>query len=215
MTDLNRVKKLAGILNEDYQYDMTDKGDMHDALGDVQNSMDDAVKNIQKAAGLARQVYDAVEDTLYTDESVEEADDEDEDDDLFKDDEFTAMDQEDDDEVNKHFKRMRELAGIEERKVNFDPDDMYDQGTVRKNALEALMDMFNTAKEYEGEVSDDQIHLLGTIIQDFDLAGIETEKYSEVENLFRSASANGNVSSLNTIKKAYQQIKQMSPEDVK
>ena len=75
MTDLNRVKKLSGILNEDYQYDMTDKGDMHDALGDVQISMDNAVKNIQKAAGLAKQVYDAVEDTLYTDESVEEMSD--------------------------------------------------------------------------------------------------------------------------------------------
>ena len=45
---------------------------------------------------------------------VKEADDDDEDenDDLFKDDEFTAMDQEDDDEVNKHFERMRELAGV-------------------------------------------------------------------------------------------------------
>tara|TARA_B100001057_G_scaffold364681_1_gene367606 strand:- start:9607 stop:10278 length:672 start_codon:yes stop_codon:yes gene_type:complete len=71
MTDLNRIKKLSGILNEDYQYDMTDKGDMHDALGDVQNSMNDAVKNIQKATGLASQVYDAIEDTLYTDESTD------------------------------------------------------------------------------------------------------------------------------------------------
>jgi hypothetical protein len=96
MTDLNRIKKLSGILNEDYQYDMTDKGDMHDALGDVQNSMDDAVKNIQKAAVLARQISDAVEDTLYTDESVEEADD---------------------------IETLRKLAGIEERKVNFDPED--------------------------------------------------------------------------------------------
>ena len=42
----------------------------------------------------------------------EDDDDEDENDDLFKDDEFTAMDQEDDDEVNKHFDRMRELAGL-------------------------------------------------------------------------------------------------------
>ena len=42
----------------------------------------------------------------------EDDDDEDENDDLFKDDEFTAMDQEDDDEVNKHFERMRELAGV-------------------------------------------------------------------------------------------------------
>jgi len=43
---------------------------------------------------------------------ADDEDDEDEDDDLFKDDEFTAMDQEDDDEVNKHFERMRELAGL-------------------------------------------------------------------------------------------------------
>ena len=42
----------------------------------------------------------------------EDDEDEDENDDLFKDDEFTAMDQEDDDEVNKHFERMRELAGL-------------------------------------------------------------------------------------------------------
>jgi len=56
-----------------YQYDMSDKGDMHDALADVQNGMDDAVKSIQKAAGLARQVSDEIENSLYTDESVEEA----------------------------------------------------------------------------------------------------------------------------------------------
>ena len=43
---------------------------------------------------------------------TDDEDDEDENDDLFKDDEFTAMDQEDDDEVNKHFDRMRELAGL-------------------------------------------------------------------------------------------------------
>ena len=42
MSDLDRVKKLAGILNEDYQYDMSDKGDMHDALNDVQNIIDGA-----------------------------------------------------------------------------------------------------------------------------------------------------------------------------
>ena len=39
---------------------------------------------------------------------TDDEDDEDENDDLFKDDEFTAMDQEDDDEVNKHFERMRD-----------------------------------------------------------------------------------------------------------
>ena len=61
------------ITEAPYQYDMSDKGDMHDALGAVQNSMDDAVESIQKAAGLARQVSDEIENSLYTDESVEEA----------------------------------------------------------------------------------------------------------------------------------------------
>jgi len=60
------------ITEAPYQYDMSDKGDMHDALGDVQNSMDDAIKNIQKAAGLTSQVSDEIENSLYTDESVEE-----------------------------------------------------------------------------------------------------------------------------------------------
>tara|TARA_Y100001972_G_scaffold124796_1_gene174743 strand:+ start:277 stop:729 length:453 start_codon:yes stop_codon:yes gene_type:complete len=72
MNDLDRVKKLAGILNEDYQYDMSDKGDMHDALGDVQLSIDGAMKGLQKANELAGQVHDEIEKTLYTDESVEQ-----------------------------------------------------------------------------------------------------------------------------------------------
>jgi len=61
------------ITEAPYQYDMSDKGDMHDALADVQNSMDDAVKSIQKASSLASQVSDEIENSLYTDESVEEA----------------------------------------------------------------------------------------------------------------------------------------------
>lgn len=109
--------------------------------------------------------------------------------------------------------RIKKLAGIEERKVNFDPDDMYDQGKVRRNALEALMDMFNTAKEYEGEVTDEQIEILGGLMQDMDNAGIEPEKYSALNELWKSVSAYGNVSGLSTVKKAYQQIKQMAPED--
>ena len=75
MSDLNRVKKLSGILNEDYQYDMTDKGDMHDALNDVQNTIDGAMQGLQKASNLASQVTDEIEKTLYTDESVEEISD--------------------------------------------------------------------------------------------------------------------------------------------
>ncbi len=109
--------------------------------------------------------------------------------------------------------RIKKLAGIEERKVNFDPGDMYDQGKVRRNTLEALMDMFNTAKEYEGEVTDEQIEILGGLMQDMDNAGIEPEKYSALNELWKSVSAYGNVSGLSTVKKAYQQIKQMDPED--
>ena len=55
-----------------YQYDMSDKGDMHDALGDVQNTIADSMQQLKKAAGLTSQVYDAVEKTLYTDESEED-----------------------------------------------------------------------------------------------------------------------------------------------
>ena len=73
MSNLDRIKKLSGILNEDYQYDMTDKGDMHDALGDVQISIDGAMQGLQKANNLASQVSDEIEKTLYTDESVQEA----------------------------------------------------------------------------------------------------------------------------------------------
>ena len=91
MTDLNRVKKLAGILNEDYQYDMSDKGDMHDALNDVQNTIDGAMQGLQKASNLASQVTDEIQKTLYTDESVEEMSDLD---------------------------RIKQLSGVEERKVN-------------------------------------------------------------------------------------------------
>jgi hypothetical protein len=71
-SEVSRLRELSGITEAPYQYDMSDKGDMHDALAGVQNSMDDAVKSIQKASGLARQVSDEIENSLYTDESVEE-----------------------------------------------------------------------------------------------------------------------------------------------
>ena len=66
-TDLNRVKKLAGI-----PHDMSDKGDMHDALNDVQNTIDGAMQGLQKGVV---QVTDEIQKTLYTDESVEEMSD--------------------------------------------------------------------------------------------------------------------------------------------
>ena len=60
MTDLNRVKHLAGILNEEM-----DKGDMHDALGDAMIAMDQANQSV-------RAVSDELEKDFYKDESVEE-----------------------------------------------------------------------------------------------------------------------------------------------
>ena len=57
------------------------------------------------------------------------------------------------------------------------------QGKVRRNTLEALMDMFNTAQEYEGEVIDEQIEILGGLMQDMD-NGIEPEKYSALNELW-------------------------------
>ena len=58
MSDLDRIKKLAGILTEEM-----DKGDMHDALGDAMNSLQDAGSKV-------RAVSDEIESTLYTDESA-------------------------------------------------------------------------------------------------------------------------------------------------
>ena len=61
MSDLDRVKKLAGILTEEM-----DKGDMHDALGDAMIAMDQANQSV-------RAVSDELEKDFYKDESVEEA----------------------------------------------------------------------------------------------------------------------------------------------
>ena len=61
MSDLDRVKKLAGILTEEM-----DKGDMHDALGDAMIAMDQANQSV-------RAVSDELEKDFYTDESVKEA----------------------------------------------------------------------------------------------------------------------------------------------
>ena len=61
MRDLDRIKHLAGILNEEM-----DKGDMHDALGDAMIAMDQANQSV-------RAVSDELETDFYTDESVKEA----------------------------------------------------------------------------------------------------------------------------------------------
>ena len=61
MSDLDRIKHLAGILNEEM-----DKGDMHDALGDAMIAMNNANQSVKA-------VSDEIEKTLYAEESVEEA----------------------------------------------------------------------------------------------------------------------------------------------
>ena len=61
MRDLDRIKHLAGILNEEM-----DKGDMHDALGDAMIAMDQANQSV-------RAVSNELEKDFYTDESVKEA----------------------------------------------------------------------------------------------------------------------------------------------
>ena len=39
------------------------------------------------------------------------------------------------------------------------------------------MDIAKTSKKYKGKVTDDQVHYLGSLVHDFDMAGIETEAY--------------------------------------
>ena len=84
----------------------------------------------------------------------------------------------------------------------------YDQDTVKKNALEALVDIAKTAKKYKGGVTDEQIEILGGLIQDMDLAGIEPEKYSAVNELFK-VMATDKKADMTMIQPAYAQVKQI------
>ncbi len=143
MTDLNRVKHLSGILNEEM-----DNGDMHDALGDAMTALQDAGSKV-------RAVSDEIESTLYTDESVQEAVGDSAEcfynlqdeycgeecpsmphktliDELVR---YLSGDQLQDfcDDFRRHhmdgmeeskdLNELKKLAGIKERKVNFDPED--------------------------------------------------------------------------------------------
>jgi len=78
--------------------------------------------------------------------------------------------------------------------------------SVKKSALELLVDIAKTSKQYKGKVTDDQVHYLGSLVHDFDMAGIETEKYSEIEKLFRTASKT-NKADMSMIQPAYAQAK--------
>ena len=162
MSDLNRIKKLSGILNEEM-----DKGDMHDALGDALTAMANANYSV-------RAVSNEIEKTLYTDESVEDVADR---------------------------QTLQKLAGIDEAM-----DGEITKDSVKKSALELLVDIAKTSKQYKGEVTDDQVHYLGSLVHDFDIAGIETEKYSEIEKLFRTMAATERAD-MEMIQPAYAQAK--------
>tara|TARA_B100001094_G_scaffold204024_1_gene197951 strand:+ start:1354 stop:1869 length:516 start_codon:yes stop_codon:yes gene_type:complete len=171
MTDLNRIKKLSGILNEEM-----DKGDMHDALGDAMIAMDQANQSV-------RAVSDELEKDFYKDESVEDVADR---------------------------QTLRKLAGIEEDMA----DGEITKDSVKKSALELLVDIAKTSKQYKGEITDDQVHYLGSLVHDFDMAGIETEKYSEIEKLFRTM-ADTERADMEMIQPAYAQAKNLDEEAVK
>lgn len=104
-----------------------------------------------------------------------------------------------------------EIAKLQRQGVLMKEDD-YDQDTVKKNALEALVDIAKTAKKYKGGVTDEQIEILGGLIQDMDLAGIEPEKYSAVNELFK-VMATDKKADMTMIQPAYAQVKKID-EDI-
>ena len=83
--------------------------------------------------------------------------------------------------------------------------------SVKKSVMKLLVDIAKTSKQYKGEITDDQVHYLGSLIHDFDVAGIETEKYSEIEKLFRSA-ADTERADMSMIQPAYAQAKNLDEE---
>ena len=80
------------------------------------------------------------------------------------------------------------------------------KASVKKSALELLVDIAKTSKQYKGEVTDDQVHYLGSLVHDFDMAGIETEAYSEIEKLFRTMAVT-HKADMTMIQPAYAQAK--------
>ena len=86
------------------------------------------------------------------------------------------------------------------------------KASVKKSALELLVDIAKTSKQYKGKVTDDQVHYLGSLVHDFDMAGIETEAYSEIEKLFRTMAAT-HKADMTMIQPAYAQAKKLDELD--
>ncbi len=105
----------------------------------------------------------------------------------------------------KRVNKCKKIEGIEDGEITKD--------SVKNSALELLVDIAKTSKQYKGEVTKDQVHYLGSLVHDFDMAGIETEKYSEIEKLFRTMS-DTQKADMTMIQPAYAQAKNLDEEDI-
>lgn len=106
-------------------------------------------------------------------------------------------------------KKMDDLLPSVQRALeNTNVDGEITKDSVKKSALELLVDIAKTSKQYKGEITRDQIHYLGSLVHDFDMAGIETEKYSEIEKLFRTMS-DTEKADMAMIQPAYAQAKEL------
>ena len=107
-------------------------------------------------------------------------------------------------------KKQSAETDIDENQMQTAQEAMVDgeitKDSVKKSALELLVDIAKTSKQYKGKITNDQVHYLGSLVHDFDMAGIETEKYSEIEKLFRTASKT-NKADMSMIQPAYAQAK--------
>ena len=105
-----------------------------------------------------------------------------------------------------------DIEGSEDESYANEMDDgEITKDSVKKSVMKLLVDIAKTSKQYKGEITDDQVHYLGSLIHDFDVAGIETEKYSEIEKLFRSA-ADTERADMSMIQPAYAQAKNLDEE---
>ena len=114
-------------------------------------------------------------------------------------------------------KKQSAETDIDENQMQTAQEAMVDgeitKDSVKKSALELLVDIAKTSKQYKGKITNDQVHYLGSLVHDFDMAGIETEKYSEIEKLFRTASKT-NKADMSMIQPAYAQAKTLNEEAV-
>ena len=105
--------------------------------------------------------------------------------------------------------RLKKLSGI--LNEDYQNDGEITKDSVKNSALELLVDIAKTSKQYKGEVSKDQVHYLGSLVHDFDMAGIDEEKYSEIEKLFRTM-ADTEKADMAMIQPAYAQAKNLDEE---